>query len=281
MSLAGTHKIISVAFNPKVLKTFGIDSDLVADRNLLINLAIDFIEHRNEVKLSRHFTLFDKDHIIHGCPEKAKQSLQGKFKNEGELDADLKEIEKKFGSMSSGCKDSFLSELSNISSDGQKSGSNDVPEITLNTSTKPTRQGLIEEVSSSEVSITEPHYDVDTREGDSAKPRRLIVRIELPIVASVDECDLDISEVSTYMFCLFDCCLALVHLLRRLNQTRGKLHYINSNCTSITNTNSTSKMTNSNYQFHVCKQSYHRYTQCLKLTSILEQVYLISAYYCS
>ena len=55
-----------------------------------------------------------------------------------------------------------------------------------------------------------------------------------------------------------------------MNQTWGQLHYINS--TSITNTNS-------NNQFHieikVCEQSNHRRTERRKITSILEQLYLL------
>lgn len=197
-----------------MLKTFGIESDLVADRNLLINLAIDFIEDRNEIKLSRHFTLFGEGHRIHGCLEKAKESLLGKYKREeGQFEADLSEIEQKFGPMASGCKNSFLNELSNISSGAQNLNPNEAPEITLSTSMKPTRHGLIEEVSSSEVTLTKPHYELDTREGDKTKSRRLIVKIKLPTVASVVECDLDISEVSMQAYCVLCDCLLILTLL--------------------------------------------------------------------
>ena len=200
-SFTGTHKIVCVAFNPEVLKTFGIESDLVADRNLLINLAIDFLEARNEIKISRHFTLFDKNHTLHGCHEKAKESLMGLFKKEeGQFEADLSEIEQKFGPMASGCKDSFLGELANVSCGTKDSSPNKGPEITLNTSTTPSRPGLIEEVSSSDVPLAKPHYEIDTRERDNAKPRRLIVQIQLPTVDSVAECDLEISEVSMHSY---------------------------------------------------------------------------------
>ena len=176
---------------------FGIHCKDLPDRNLLINLAIDFIEDRNKLKLSRNFTLLNEDHVIHGCPDAAKQSLLGKFtKKDEEFEADLGEIKEKFGPMASGCKESLLSELTNISSSGQKPGSNEATEITLNTNTMPLRPGLIEEVSSAEAAIAEPQFDIETRGADKTKPRRLVVRIELPTVFSVAECDLNISEVS-------------------------------------------------------------------------------------
>ena len=195
--LTGAEKIVCVAFNPEVLKMFGIHCKDLPDRNLLINLAIDFIEDRNKLKLSRNFTLLNEDHVIHGCPDSAKQSLLGKFtKKDEEFEADLGAIQEKFGPMASGCKESLLSELTNISSSGP--GSNEAAEITLNTSTTPSRQGLIEEVSSLETALAEPHFDIETRGEDKTKPRRLVVRVDLPTVITVAECDLNISEVSDF-----------------------------------------------------------------------------------
>ena len=43
-TISGKHKLITIAFNPSVLEQFGRDSALTAERRLLINLAIDYIQ---------------------------------------------------------------------------------------------------------------------------------------------------------------------------------------------------------------------------------------------
>ncbi len=45
--IVATHKLVTIAFCPRVIDDYGRESNKTAERSLLINLAIDYIEVRN------------------------------------------------------------------------------------------------------------------------------------------------------------------------------------------------------------------------------------------
>ena len=203
--ISGIYDIVNIAFCPKVISEFGIESNLVAERNLLINLGISYVEDQHKLTLSKNFTLLDKQHRYKGTLVKALETLTQKMKNsDKEYEKELGELEKNLGSMAFGAKDSLLNQLSNIGvSDPSTMEQQYVPddpriedvakepEITLPGQQSAVKKpGLIEEVGSSTSSLPEPVYELDDREGECR-----VVTVRLPDVSSVKECDLNISQV--------------------------------------------------------------------------------------
>ncbi len=45
--ILATHKLVTIAFCPRVIEDYGRESNKTAERSLLINLAIDYIEVKN------------------------------------------------------------------------------------------------------------------------------------------------------------------------------------------------------------------------------------------
>ena len=152
-------------------------------------------------------------------------------KSEQEFDDQMSELEKSFGPLGPGAKDTLLSQLSSLSTDdtrsrtdgraassasvlsegsgiklpSMKNGSeasvlNELSGVKV-PSAKKKGPGLIEELSSSkDVEINggkrklrEPEYSVE-KDGEELV-EALVVSIQLPGVTSVGECELDISEV--------------------------------------------------------------------------------------
>ena len=163
--------------------------------------------------MSRSFTILPNDKLFKGPKEEVKNTLLDKFgggkggvdkQSENELD----ELEKSFGPLAAGCKDSLLKEMSNISlgnkSDNDvQSKDNNQPGINILSSNKSPvtcKKGLIEEVSSTENKLDEPDYSLEIQEKDESFPRRILVKINLPGIKSVRDCDLDISEVGDNLY---------------------------------------------------------------------------------
>lgn len=242
--VTGTYSIISVAFCPKVLAEFGIDSSLTAERSMLINLALDFLRDRQKLELSRNFTVLNKKKRYKGTLKKAVETLRCKMdRTDEDFNKNMGELEKQFlGSqgatgVSSDMKDSLLGQLGNISSDASKHSMEEEyvlddpapeqnkkekedrvsdilkePVIKLpggvlleeggaNTK-KETHSKLIQEIGAdgkvqntvselvSSGCLQKPEFEVKTDSGV------MTVKISLPGVSSVRECELDISRVS-------------------------------------------------------------------------------------
>ena len=202
---------MSVAFHPSVLKDFGIDSGLAAERRMLVSLALDFVCDAHKITVSRDYTLLSKEEPCMGPVNKAQQSLTKKFTNqEDAFEKELGELEKMFGPATAGCKESLLSEMSNITS-GQEptqdssscdlisaaSAQTGIKIPNVSSKSDPQQKGLIEEISSSvsESKLPEPDYDLSVNEMEGDKPRRVVVKIKLPGVTSVSDCQLDVSQV--------------------------------------------------------------------------------------
>ncbi|GFO29876.1 pih1 domain-containing protein 2 [Plakobranchus ocellatus] len=157
---------------------------------------------------------------------KAKGGIVGTSKP---LDKDVAELEKTFGPLSSSERESLLSQLSNISASPASSGGgsglsngshthspsglmSDIgsyPHIRMpgasNAKSQPSANhgsngsshkandgGLIQEISDHRLSSAPPKYTLETCR--SSEGRQLVLKVELPGVKSVTECELDISE---------------------------------------------------------------------------------------
>ena len=197
------HKLISVAFNTKVLQEFGIQSHLAAERKMLINLAIDYLQDAQKLNVSRNYTLLNKDRTCKGPVDKARDCLSHRFQStDKKFNSDLEELEKSFGPLASGCKDLLLNELSNISveADDKPNLPSAVPNILPQADSTNTRKNvkskLIQDLDFQDEPRT-PRYRLDVKdaEAQNEKPRTIIIRINLPDVMSVAQCELDISEV--------------------------------------------------------------------------------------
>jgi len=196
-----TVTVVPVAFNSKVLQDYGIDSSLMEERRLLINLAIDYIEDQNKVTLSRDFVVLPKSTQCKGPVAKSKDVLLKKFSGKDTaFSNELGELEKTFGPLAAGCKDALLQDLSCISSRDdevdnamfQKATSGSQPQLKLPGETVKSGVKLIEEVRSTETHLVRPDCTIEIVSDDSAK--LLVIRIHLPGVSSVRECSLEISD---------------------------------------------------------------------------------------
>ena len=127
----------------------------------------------------------------------------GKTGADKQFENELGKLEKSFGPLATGCKDSLLKEMANISLDTQsdndfesqdtsKSGINI---LSSNQSPGTSKKSLIEEVSSTENKLNEPEYSLEVLEKDESSPRKILLKINLPGIKSVKDCDLEISEV--------------------------------------------------------------------------------------
>ena len=198
--------VVPVAFNPKVLHDYGIDSSFVEERRLLVNLAIDYIEDQNKVTVSRDFVVLPKSTRCKGSIAKSKDVLLKKVSGyDTAFSSELNELEKMLGPLATGCKDALLKDLSSISSHDsvddnaelQKASLSCPPELRLPGKTVKSGVKLIEEVHSTETHLLRPDCTSDVVGDDSAK--LLIMRIHLPGVSSVSECLLEISDDDLYL----------------------------------------------------------------------------------
>ncbi len=148
------------------------------------------------------------DRLYKGPLERVRKTLMQKLNKENEqFEKELDEIEKSFGPLASGCKDSLLKEMANISVNSQSqddikshdSVSQSKADIDILGKSQSSKKGLIEEVSSEEIRRTEPDYNIQIKEKDEDHRKRIIVKIKLPEIRSVADCELDISEVSAGM----------------------------------------------------------------------------------
>lgn len=190
----GAYTAISIGFNPSVLTDFGRDSSLVAERRMLVNLALDYICDQHKVKVSRDYTLLGPDELCKGPEKLAIESLTQKTPfREQSMDNELSELEKMFGPMAAGCKESLLKEVSNMTLNNEESVQSErpLPEIRIGAEPKIAKPGLIQEVSNSEAKTETPHYDMIVQDGE---PPCVLLKVKLPQVASVSQCQLDISQ---------------------------------------------------------------------------------------
>jgi len=200
-----TVTVVPVAFSSKILQEYGIDSCLMEEQRLLINLAIDYIEDQNKVTLSRHFVVLPKSTQFKGPIAKSKDALLKKVSGQDtEFCSKLGDVEKSLGPLATGCKDALLTDLSSIVS--QDSAGNNTehynpagsqPELRLPGDKARSAVKLIEEVNSTETRLVRPDCTTNVVGDDLSK--QLLICIHLPGVSSVSECSLEVSNDDLYL----------------------------------------------------------------------------------
>ena len=175
------------------------------DADTLIQLALDYIEHEQNIKVSRSYAILPESTTHKGELEFVRLSITKRLKKQDDqYEKDMSEIEKTFGPIADSERDSLLSKLSNMTTSDKKKNNKNVDlnkaangySINIpNAPKQPIKKGLIEEIGSSNVSSKRcptPKYSLEPCEQDGC--HCLELRVELPGVTSVGECELDISE---------------------------------------------------------------------------------------
>jgi len=197
--------VVPVAFNPKVLQDYGIDSSLMEERRLLVNLAIDYVEDQNKVSLSRDFIVLPKSTSCKGPIAMSKDVLLKKVSGQEKKLSELSELEKTIGPLAAVCKDALLKDFSHVTSHYSAGDDSDVQNISVNCQPELKLPGetvkagvkLVEEVDSTETHLVRPDCTVDVVNDQPGK--LLVIRIHLPGVSSVNECSLEISDDDLYL----------------------------------------------------------------------------------
>lgn len=189
------YSIVDVIFNDKVLKGIQHNKD---HRNLLVHLALDYLEGTKKCHLSKKYKSLKTNYKGNSLNLKRylKTPVDGKFEDRN---PNLNGKSTLFGE--TGSKDALLQQLSSIAvtdlDDKETEGIS-----LLESKSKSVKKGLIEEISTTELNsdnasrLKTPHYDVVVKDSENDRPSEIEVTIELPGAASVGECELDVSEVS-------------------------------------------------------------------------------------
>ncbi|XP_060703061.1 PIH1 domain-containing protein 2 [Hemiscyllium ocellatum] len=176
------YSVTDVAYNPEVLKEGNEDP---VEKDQLIRLAMKYIEEQHCTHLSYSYTLL-KDKLK-GSKKQMKLRLTGK--------ADPMQTAKHMSPEESGA--SLLQQLAMLKS-ADKESEDDNPQICLLSSIKhPKKPGLIEEISSTEFQsgkVETPKYKLLLVKDGNEKTKIIQLKIELPGVFSVKECDLSVSK---------------------------------------------------------------------------------------
>ncbi|XP_071959174.1 PIH1 domain-containing protein 2-like [Antedon mediterranea] len=191
------HKVIPIAFNTEVLKECFEAADTT---RMLLNLSLDYVTDQFKLKLDRNYTKL-KDSNFKGDPlTLATSFINKRFKDTESRPADTQHKG-----------DSLIGNLGSIfKGEGvQFNNSRQAHEITLNSSVikEPINGGkLIEEIS---ITRAAPEYSLEVV--SDTKGRHVDIRISLPNVNSVRQCELDISsdDVSLIVEDLYKLQLAL------------------------------------------------------------------------
>jgi len=121
-------------------------------------------------------------------------------KIDSQFESELTELEKSFGPMVAGCKDSVLSKLAELSRVDDVKTEQSYIKLPGGVTLKNGNKSLIEEISSSSTSLRVPHYTI-TKNNSTTGGAKMLLEIQLPGVESIAECQLDISEVFKDLKC--------------------------------------------------------------------------------
>ena len=187
------YSSVDVLFNPSVLNGVENKKD---HRNLLIHLALDYLEDTRDIRVSRKYknlkTKYKGD----------VNTLRRFLRHQGGKSPFSQSSSTKPEGTQTNSPESLMDQLSSIASTETKSES---PSINLfntqqNTFPKPKKE-LIQEIVSSSVdsSPIAPRHEVKIREADDKYPKRVVVRVDLPDVKSTRECELNVSEVQYHI----------------------------------------------------------------------------------
>ncbi|XP_077985676.1 PIH1 domain-containing protein 2-like [Glandiceps talaboti] len=176
------YSTIICAFNQDILEECWQTS---REKEMLLHLALDYIEDHRKIVVSRHFQVLD-DIKFKGDP----RVLSHAFK---EMKSEPPKVDKVDVMQNT---DTLLQGLGKLSTaaGSEIPGKDSDPTISLGMEKEKQKSTLIEEISSFEEQLPKPDFEISLKEADSKKPRRIMIKILLPEVTSVQECVLDISE---------------------------------------------------------------------------------------
>lgn len=181
-----TYSVVDVIVNPVVTRGVANSKD---HKNLLVHVALDYIEKSKKIQVSRKYKNSKK--AYKGDPKNLRKYLR--HAREQEIKPANPEQQRSGVSENP---ESLLKQLSSITvSDSQPEGN--VPLDLLKRSAEKPKKLLIEEVSSTSTApqpIT-PSYEVLVRDAENSKPKRIIIKVNLPNITSSSQCQLDACEV--------------------------------------------------------------------------------------
>lgn len=173
------YRVLDIAYNPSVLE--GV-KDHPAEEDQLIRLSLKHIEEHFKVTLSRSYNI--AKFKLKGSLERMRQSLRG--------DLDPAALSTK-----SAKKEVTLDQLRNIT---PKEDSSDLTLLMENSI--PSKACLIEEISSTAApELSPPPYELSVRKGTDGRPLKVELKVELPEVGCVSECNLSVSKDDVLIEC--------------------------------------------------------------------------------
>ena len=183
-----TYSVVDIIVNPVVTKGVTSSKDR---RNLLVHVALDYLENTKRIQVSRKYKNSKK--AFKGDQKTLRQYLR--YGKEQGITPTNQEQQRSGVSESP---ESLLKQLSSITaSESQPEGSTGINLLEKSAATA--KKGLIVEVSSTnfvELPVT-PNYEMLVKETETSKPRRILVKVDLPNVTSASQCQLDMCEVNT------------------------------------------------------------------------------------
>ena len=181
-----TYSVIDVIVNPVVTKGVANSKDR---KNLLVHVALDYVENSKKIQVSRKYKNLKK--AYKGDP----RSLRKYLRHAREQEIKPTDPEQQRSGVSEN-PESLLKQLSSITvSDSQPQGN--VPLDLFERSTEKPKKLLIEEVSSTTTAPqpTTPSYEVLVKDAENSKPKRIVIKVNLPDITSSSQCQLDACEV--------------------------------------------------------------------------------------
>ncbi|KAK7105659.1 PIH1 domain-containing protein 2-like [Littorina saxatilis] len=195
-----TVSAITIAANPEVLEEYGNAAKNAEEKKDFISLTLDYVQHLCGKPVSRSYAILPDSTSFKGDLEQTQKFFKDSLKQA--LDTVKTSVTgntpRGEPPANAGFPESMMSQLSSISVPSDKSSQPNErleadPPITLSTSRSQKQSGkkkLIQELESVEKKLPEPKYRLEkSQSGDE-----LVLRVELPGVAAVGECQLDISE---------------------------------------------------------------------------------------
>uniref|UniRef100_UPI00398F7817 PIH1 domain-containing protein 2 n=1 Tax=Pristiophorus japonicus TaxID=55135 RepID=UPI00398F7817 len=177
------YSVTDIAYSPEVLKK-GSEDPVESDQ--LVRLAMKYIEEQHSLRLSHSYALF-KDKIK-GSKKQMKQRLTGT--------AGPAQTDKEMTSGESGV--SLLQQLTSLKSADKENDKNNPPIWLPSDIRHPKKSGLIEEISSTEFDsgnrAETPRYELSLIKDENGKAKTIQLKVELPGITSVAECDLSVSK---------------------------------------------------------------------------------------
>ncbi|XP_051896055.1 PIH1 domain-containing protein 2 [Pristis pectinata] len=174
-----TYSVTDIAYSPEVLQKASKDP---VERDQLIRLAMKSIEEQHCVHLSHSYRLLTQK--LKGSNKQMRQRLSGRSEpargGSGGIDATLLQL------------------LTGLKLAGREQEEEASPIRLPGDVQHPKNPGLIQEISSTEFEcggkVETPKYEVSVMEDENGKANSVELKVELPGVSSVAECDLSVSK---------------------------------------------------------------------------------------